>query len=74
MSEPEEAEDERPRGHISREYTVWCGECCFWEQWACKTKAAAGETARHNGWKDSVSRGWLCPDCASRKPSQTGQG
>jgi len=57
-------------GTITREYTVWCGSCSAWVQRAMlRDKAHMAKVARRLGWTLTKLRGWLCPECASRRKS-----
>ena len=58
--EPDEYEHER--GHITREATVWCGQCSAWYQVAARTIAVAEREFRRSGWKKTSAHGWVCPD------------
>ena len=53
-------------GHISNEYTFWCGihECTEWEQISHGRKSAAIKEARRHGWTKTAAFGWVCPACS----------
>jgi len=51
------------RGYISRQHTVWCGECGNWEQVDAHLKADAEKLVRRLGWKYIEKSGWSCPEC-----------
>lgn len=55
------------RGHITREYTVWCAErghkdCPMWVQ-SSGPLSAAKSYWRRLGWRFTRADGWLCPGC-----------
>jgi hypothetical protein len=60
------------RGSISTEYTVWCGLCAEWEQFAClRSKAQAAAEARREGWRHTKENGWICAaHYATRAPRE----
>lgn len=53
-------------GYISKEYTVWCGKCCKWEQQSTVRKVLAEKQFRKNGWRKMQELGWVCPECLTK--------
>lgn len=53
--------NERPKGHISREFTFWCGACEIWNQYCARTQADATVDAKEEGWRLTSTWGWICP-------------
>ena len=58
------------KGHISTEFTVWCGMCIRWYQEAAPGKMEAAKDFRLNGWKKTKARGWMCPDCSKKRDAK----
>lgn len=54
-------------GHISREHTIWCGNCSRWERVARRTIPQVKKWAKVNGWKMTKATGWTCPACLSAR-------
>lgn len=48
------------RGHISTEFTVWCGLCDEWLQESAPTKTVATKLFKARGWKNTKANGWVC--------------
>jgi hypothetical protein len=55
------------RGYISRQYTVWCGECGHWKKVDSALKKRAEYISRKAGWKNTSANGWTCPKCLEKK-------
>lgn len=51
------------KGYISRQHTVWCGECGNWEQADEHLAKNAQIRFRRLGWRKTKEQGWLCPGC-----------
>lgn len=52
-----------PRGWLHVQYTVFCGCCPNWEYVQGKKCSEAGQDARKRGWRYTLQRGWICPQC-----------
>jgi hypothetical protein len=50
------------RGHISQQFTIWCGSCEAWDQVSGTRKRCVSEW-RKAGWKRTKATGWICPKC-----------
>lgn len=58
-------------GKIHTHLTVFCAGCAYWEDSpGTKSKLKFGKVLRSQGWKQTRSVGWLCPDCANPKSPQ----
>ena len=55
-------------GHITREYTMWCGhwDCAEWVQESGYTLQAFKKMMRRRGWKLTKKYRWICPACVAR--------
>jgi hypothetical protein len=51
------------KGYIAVEHTVWCGDCGNWERVSIGRKREASAVFRRLGWKRTLDRGWVCPQC-----------
>lgn len=50
---------------ITVEHTVWCSQCCEWNQQPINTKREMAKFAKQQGW--ALRRGkWLCPECSDK--------
>ena len=66
------ADDWNEQGHISTEYTFWCGRCSEWHKepsWGGKARTA--KLVRRFGWRLTRAYGWLCPSCAAQHKKET---
>lgn len=57
------------RGRMRAEWHVTCGECSETEYLDGPDAARIGgraNLAKHQGWKLTKERGWICPTCAAR--------
>lgn len=52
------------KGHITTEFTVWCGKCTEWFQDSYPSLAIAKKGFKKLGWVDTKEHGWLCPNDA----------
>jgi len=55
--------DEGCGGHITNDYTIFCGLCTQWVIANSHTKKGAIEDAKQFGYKKTKAHGWLCPHC-----------
>lgn len=55
---------EDPKGSISTEHTVWCGDCVKWVQMAIGHMPSFKQAIKKEGWKNTKARGWLCRKCS----------
>lgn len=58
-------EDRGEKGHMSVEHTVWCGGCQKWAQYP-GSKTECAKQAKHDGWKLTRKRAWLCSRCINK--------
>lgn len=53
------------KGFISKEYTIWCGNCAEWWQKSIETKKLMIKIVKKAGWKFKNKLGWICPNCVN---------
>lgn len=58
--------EEKRKGYISMEFTVWCGNCSQWESWPLSKGVIKSRAAKAHGWRFHKATGWLCQDCEAR--------
>jgi hypothetical protein len=56
----------RPKGYISKQFTVWCGLCNKWDQASAPRNKVFVAEIKAAGWRSYSHFGWVCPACRTK--------